>query len=41
MKIFSKEKETILVKSNSLHKAGFVWTCSSHTWMCEIEWICM
>jgi len=24
-------KETILVKSNSLHKADFVWTCSQHT----------
>jgi len=36
-----KWKETILVKSNSLHKINLVWTRSPHTWRCEVKWICM
>jgi len=32
-----KEKETIPVKSNSLCKAGFFWTCSLHTRRCEVN----
>jgi hypothetical protein len=36
-----KWKVTILVKSNSLHKAEFVWTCIPHTWRCEVKWIYM
>jgi len=36
-----KWKETILVKSNLLHKLYLVLTRSLHTWSCEVKWISM